>query len=113
HVAPDHLDLAAEGPAHGGARLDADEGVRRPLLAADHRFEEEAAVRAPELRVRRDRRVPVGEDLAIDRDEVARARELSEGLARGERWRSHGETIARGTARLRRAGAQRSGAPDR
>src|SRR5690606_20191683 len=53
------------------ARTHADERVGRPLLAAQHRLEQEAVLTAAELGVGADRGVSVGQDLPVDRDEVA------------------------------------------
>ncbi len=77
HVVPDDAGLAAGGAQHG-AGTDADERVRRPLLAADDRFEQEAVLAAAQLGVGADRRVAVGHDLPVNRDQVAPLRGLAE-----------------------------------
>ena len=63
------LDVAsARTDANAGGQ--SDEGVAAEALAADHRLEQEAVLAAAEGRVGRHRRVAIGEQLAIDRDEI-------------------------------------------
>jgi glycine hydroxymethyltransferase len=79
-VEPGYVRLAALAAQHR-ARRDADERVRRPGRAAHHRLEQEAVLAASERGVRRHRRVAVGEQLAIHRDQVALLRGAHELLA--------------------------------
>src|SRR5690606_20111049 len=70
---------------HGLPRRDADETVTSDLLAAFHRFEQEAGAEAVhQLEIDADRRLQIGRKLAIDRDEVSRpARQSAEGVQVG------------------------------
>src|SRR5690606_11090361 len=69
----------------GLPRRDADEAIAPDLLAAFHRFEQEAGAEAVhQLEVDADRRLQIGGKLAIDRDEVSRpARQSAEGVQVG------------------------------
>ena len=53
-----------------GAWRDADERIRRPRRTADHRLEQDRVVAGAERGVRADGRVAIGEELAIDRDQI-------------------------------------------
>src|SRR5574341_1770991 len=74
---PDDLHLTVETPNHH-RRLASQKGVPGPLLAAFHGFEEEGEFSIIDLPESRNRRFHVGEDLAINRDEVPLFRLLSE-----------------------------------